>query len=167
MRKLTEGCLALAAMVVATSCATKVVRTYPGEQLSPDQVAILHCHREFGGSSVLLESVDGAVPGQGFRYAEEVELRPGEHTVQVSYTDFDSHSTSNARLTFAAEPGGRYELRGARLKSGFWSEIGKKFQSYFWPASGRWVVWVVDTRTGAVVAGKEPQQGLFKTAVAP
>lgn len=97
-------------------------------------------------------------------------MPPGEHVLQLGYTDANSRSITDARLRFTAVAGNVYEVRAARFKEGFWEELGKELKSElfsFQPAKGEWVAWMVDARSGAVLVGAAPTEGPFKTALPP
>jgi hypothetical protein len=149
--------------------ATKRMRAPGAMSQEPGSLALLVEQHEFGGSQVTIRRIDGAAlsaPSIWRGTHWEVELPPGRHVVEVSYRGSDSYSTTNAAVPFAAEAGGRYEVRATRLKEGFASELGKHLAATFWPAvKSGWIAWVVDTRTGAVVGGVEPTQSMFKSTV--
>ncbi len=164
--------LVLAALtLLATGCpVTKRLPLAAGTPSVETSATITEQH-EYGGPNLGIEAVDGRrmPPDSIWRVTRwEVELTPGAHTIEVSYFDGQSNSTQNALLPFTAEPGGHYEVRGARLKDGFWSELGTQFAASLWPfVKGNWVAWIVDTRTGTTVAGVEPEQGTFRVQVKP
>jgi hypothetical protein len=82
----------------------------------------------------------------------EAEVLPGPHIVEIACVSPEGWSISNVVLTFVAEPGHVYEIAGERVKSGFLSEL----KMHLGGGRGEWTAWLVDQQTGAVVAGKRP-----------
>lgn len=123
--------------------------------------AILVEQRGSDGFDVDVEVVDGQRVPRDSTWGStrwEIEVAPGRHSVEVSYVDGQSHSTQNATISFAAAPGGRYEIHGARIEDDI-AEPGTRIAtSLSAMARGSWVAWIVDTQTGAVVGGRKPDQ---------
>jgi hypothetical protein len=162
----------LAAVSCVLGCpATRHLRAYAGPERPADAVALLVEHHGFGEPQVSIERIDGRpLPPTSFWRGThwEVELAPGVHLVEVSYRAADSRSATNATVPCKVEGGRRYEVRAARIKEGFASELGKQLAASFWPwVEADWVAWVVDVRTGAVVGGVEPRQSAFTTTMEP
>jgi len=142
--------------LLAACGGTQKIRGYSAAAPPPEHVATLRTDG-WSGERTEVERIDG-VPVRENAPAfgnQEIELPAGMHTLEVSCPG----STRNFALSFDARPGGQYELQSTRVKDGFWSELWLHYAG----GSSRWVAWIVDTRTGDVVAGFRPEDGLFST----
>lgn len=108
-------CAALAATIVLVGCAgtpLTACRTYEGEILASDEVAVLHVVGN-RTSEVVMFDRKPVMDFPGCDYSE-IEMRPGQHEVHAMYVL--SHSvlgptgSDPVALTFEAEPGHSYEL---------------------------------------------------------
>jgi hypothetical protein len=151
-------------MVVAVGCpATKQVRLAP-ESSDPGARIVEQHDLEDGQLSIW------RVDGQSVRERNlcrridlELDVPPGRHEVECSFTSASIRSSENALLAFDATAGERYTVKARHVKQGFWTELGKRFQSNFWPAKASWTAWIEDS-SGSVVAGIRPtREGLFRT----
>src|SRR5262245_50016980 len=103
---------------MVAACSTVHRRAFSGPASASEDVALVKLRRSVNGPSAQLKLVDGvAINPQGWfvRWADEVEVLPGDHVLQIGYTDGNSHSVTDARLPFTAFAGGLYEVRAARL----------------------------------------------------
>ena len=80
------------------------------------------------------------------------------HILDVAYVDGGERSTRDAHLRFSAEPGHVYDVGATGIHTGFWSEFGKGLVG----GRGKWVAWLEDDATHAVVAGRRAS-GIFWT----
>jgi len=144
-------------LVLLVGCGgTQKIRGYSAAGPPPEHVATLRTDG-WSGERTEVERIDG-VPVRENAPAfgnQEIELPAGIHTLEVSRPG----STRNFALSFDAQAGGQYEVQSIRLKDGFWSEIWLHYAG----GSSRWVAWIVDTKSGEVVAGFRPEDGLFST----
>lgn len=103
---------------------------------------------------VVLAGVDGKRVEHGWfeEPAEEAELLPGNHVLEVGFSRGNAWSTSHILLKLKAVQWGQYEIRAATVEEGFWSQVGKAA----FGGSGEWTAWIVDLRTSVVVSGVEP-----------
>ena len=67
----------------------------------------------------------------------EIDVAPGKHRLECAYESTEMHSTQNAVLPLMAEPARQYVVKARKVKQGFWTELGKAFQSTVWPAKMR------------------------------
>ena len=114
--------------------------------------------RPLSGHYVTILSLDGAAVETPALKTQEVELSPGEHLLEVAYVSGQERSTENARLKLVAVAGRRYRVGARGIHKGFWSEMGKGLVG----GEGRWVAWIEDEETGAVVACRRAS-GVFTT----
>ncbi len=135
--KLYVFLIALTAIALS-SCAT--VRTYSGDPRPKNEIAILKgAWNEYFFTSVTghVKSVDG----QDIKSADTVEVLPGEHQVSVYLRKRSFGGIflrgKPVRFTLMAKPGHVY------LVDGNWN----------W---GNNQLWIEDTTTGEIVAGKRP-----------
>jgi hypothetical protein len=93
----------------------------------------------------------------------DLDVAPGSHVVECSYSSESMHSVGHARVRFTAEAGRRYVLRARAVKNGFWQEVGKNVLGDLGPST-TWVAWIEDEQSGMVVGGIRPtHEGLFAT----
>lgn len=154
--------LVAVALCVATSsgCGERYVRTHGQPDLQRNEVATLRTEYEFG-KELHVEWLDG-VPVV-FRPAfssQEFELRSGLHIVKVGFREGNWSSIEGAIVAFEARKGGRYEVQGARIKQGFWTEFQRAAAMY---AESSWVPWIVDLDSNEVVAGVRVEEAHFET----
>ena len=118
-------------------------------------MAVVTAKHSVWETAVFIEKVDDVpVPTRALRTQQEVEVLPGPHTLEVRYVEGDSYSTANAVVSFEARAGGRYRLRAAPARKGFWTARGKGAGG----GTDGWVTWLEDEETGAVVGGRKPHE---------
>jgi hypothetical protein len=100
----------------------------------------------FQSTHVIVQKVDGVQIDNFWDYAG-IELLPGTHTIEASYFDATSESVSNLSVTFEANAGRRYEVRGISLPT---DEI--------FALRGQWTAWIVDMESGGIVGGTPPPE---------
>jgi hypothetical protein len=154
------------AFLALTGCKStgKHVRWYDGAAMSADKISLLKVPREFDlwkTSPILtVDKIDGRpLVTNSFvgNIASEIELLPGSHELFVSYWDGNYKSTADSQIKFFAEPGDIYELHGAQRERGFSKELFQSLTFQRW----YWTCWIVDAKTGKVVAGT-PRTTPFK-----
>ena len=109
----------------------------------------------------MIERIDEVTIESGKMRAQEIDVTPGPHQVEISYQEGDTRSTSNAIVSFVAEAGRRYRVHATSLKKGFWSEFAKNAIG----GRGQWVAWIEEEPSGSVVGGKKPKIGMYNTTV--
>ncbi len=129
----------------------QVIRTYEGPARPRAEVAFLYeSNLGFGlgftPAHVTIQKIDG-VQLDTFLKNSGIELLPGTHTIETSFFDATSKSTSNASVTFEAKAGHQYEIDGTALPS----------ENSF-SLRGKWTCWIVDIGSGAVVGGAPPSE---------
>ena len=139
--------LLLAALLGTSACCTPMVHRAHSTELPRDAVAVL-LQRDH---TFVMQIDDEPAPCRR-ECCREIWLAPGPHAIGFAFADGNSRATGLARVGFVAEPGVTYELHQAGLDS-FWMILLKSFYG----GSGKWVGWVVDTRTQAVVGGVTPE----------
>ena len=93
----------------------------------------------------------------------DLDVAPGPHMVECSYSSQSMRSVGHARVSFTAEARRRYVLRAREVKNGFWKELGKNILGDLGPST-TWVAWIEDEQSGMVVGGVRPtREGLFTT----
>lgn len=158
--RLAWPCLLALVLLVGSGCgAPKIVRAYPGAERPSSEVALV---KGADGGSVAQEGlifiavVDGVRVDHGHWVWDRlggVTVEPGVHVIEVAMKRGTGNSVALLPLRFAVEAGGEYEIHGAELVETFGGELAKAFTG-----RGRWQAWVVDVRTGAVIAGAKPSQ---------
>ena len=141
-------------LFVATGCKTNsYVRWYDGPPVQTNQVALLNVQRDIWTVTLTVDKIDGQpLVTNKFvtNVTSKIELMPGEHDLWVSYRDSgDNRSTADAQITFFAEMGKAYDLRGAPLERSF----GKEFTQTLFFQHWYWTLWIVDAETKKVIAG--------------
>jgi hypothetical protein len=142
-------------LFVATGCKStgRYVRWYVGPPLETNKIALLRVQKNVLTVVLTVDKIDGlSLTKSKFmgNIASTIELMPGQHELWVSYRDSDDNrSTTDAKLSFVAEPGKIYELRGAPLERSFGKAIGQEllFQHWYWTS------WIINAETKKVVAG--------------
>jgi hypothetical protein len=142
-------------LFVATGCKTtgNYVRRYDGPPAETNKVALLKVQRDIWTVTLTVDKIDGQFLTTNKFVANvtsKIELMPGQHDLEVSYRDAnDYRSTTDRQISFFAEMGKTYELRGAPLERSF----GKAFTQALFFQHWYWTLWIVDSETQKVVAG--------------
>jgi hypothetical protein len=136
--------------LVLTGCNTNHVRWYEGSPRGTNEVALVKAQFEFLGEVAQIKSVDGTQHGGTFwrGYPHEVELLPGEHTMEVGYFNSGAESTSAIKLRFTCQAGHIYELHVAKIEKGFSHALNLALGG-----SGHYTAWIIDSNTKEVLAG--------------
>lgn len=112
------------------------MKGFDGPPRSSDEIAVVKWSNWSGG--VRVKSMNGKPPG----LASGAELLPGEHLVNLTHSANLGLTTYSATLAFEAEAGGVYKIHA---KCGSLVNCAP-----FW-------AWIVDTKDGKTIAGREPQ----------
>ena len=129
-------------------------QAYQGTPTNTNEVVLLKVQRNISFNAIV-ETIDGISLKNGKWWVDnntrEIELLPGKHDLEVAYADSNnSHSISNAPISFVAEPGRAYELHVAPLERSFTKELLTSFPGgHFW-----WTLWITDAETKKVIAGE-------------
>jgi hypothetical protein len=132
------------------------------------EVARLDEQHEWQNGDVFIWSVDEQKVRDDFssggrRLDLDLDVAPGPHVVECSYSSQTMRSVGHASVSFSAEVGRRYVLRARAVKNGFWKEIGKNILGDLGPPT-TWVAWIEDEQSGTVVGGVRPtHEGLYTT----
>ena len=157
--EVTRGRLLVVGLLVLMGCARRgIAPLYSGPERPLDQVAVLSGFEagafadeatvrilRVGRHKVSPEFL-GAAP-------RTVAVEPGAHIVDITLSRADTISDRPARIRVPMEAGGRYEIHASRIVD---------VPNHLDPSRGRfvenghWQPWVLDVRTGAVVAGARP-----------
>jgi hypothetical protein len=146
--------------IFSSGCATpNHARWYEGSPRRTNEVALLKLYEDPLHYDTFIEVIDETPIRKRFDCAfnntEEVELLPGEHSLEVSYTDTKGgHSISNGRLTLFCEAGHVYELFAASEKRSF----PKVLSTMIFGGKYGWTMWIVDDKNKKVVAGQNPDE---------
>ncbi|HEY5298677.1 MAG TPA: hypothetical protein VIK59_12225 [Verrucomicrobiae bacterium] len=138
-------------LFMATGCKTtgNYVRWYDGPPAETNKVALLKVQRDIWTVTLTVDKIDGqSLTTNKFvaNVTSKIELMPGQHELWVSYRDADDkRSTADMQISFLAEMGKTYELRGAPLESSF----GKAFTRALFFQHWYWTLWIVDAETRA------------------
>jgi hypothetical protein len=147
--------LGLVSLVALDACASTKRISLPSAQADAGEVAIVKADWEMLGRKLSIEKLDGAQVRESswkMPFVTEAEMTQGVHTMEVSFAEGRSRSTSNAVVRFDAQPGHTYQIHAAEIPESFWSEVGKAFVG----GRGSWTAWVVDASTGQVAGGRKP-----------
>jgi hypothetical protein len=129
------------------------VQWYSGPPKETNKIALLKVQRDGWTVTLTVDKIDGQPLAKGKfmgNNTAKIELLPGLHDLDVSYRDDnDNRSTSDDRISFVAEAGKTYELRGAPLERSFTKDLLQSLTFQHW----YWTVWIIDTKTQKVVAG--------------
>jgi hypothetical protein len=137
-----------------TGCKTtgRYVRWYDGPPAETNKVALLKVQRD-GNIILSVDKIDGQLLTKGehiVNTASKIELLPGHHELLVSYRDSNGNrSTRDSIISFDAEMGKSYELRGAPRERGFWKDFWQTLTWQHW----YWTLWIIDSESKNVVAG--------------
>ena len=149
--------LAVTAIIfITTGCQTtgKHVRWYDGPPAETNKIALLKVQRNVWEVVLTVDKIDEQLlTKEKFmgNNTSEIELLPGQHNLEVSYRDDNGNrSTSDAKISFSAEAGKVYELRGAPGERSF----NKAFTQTLFMQHWYWDLWIIDAETQKVVAGK-------------
>ena len=152
-------CLALG----LTGCATtgSHVVMYDGPHRSTNEVALLKVQQSVLSISAHVESVDDAPIGKGRKHlnnnTKEIELLPGTHKLEFSYSDSNGfESITNRVLTFTCKSGGVYELH----VSPFHQSFLKGLSTVAFGGRLPWTGWIIDAQSNEVIAGYRPEEPL-------
>jgi hypothetical protein len=142
-------------LFMATGCKTtgNYVRWYDGPPAETNKVALLKVQRDIWTVTLTVDKIDGqSLTTNKFvaNVTSKIELMPGQHDLEVSYRDDnDNRSITDAKISFDAEAGKIYELRGAPGERSF----GKAFTQTLFMQHWYWDLWIIDTETQKVIAG--------------
>src|SRR5262245_703309 len=145
MRAPAVSLLAISALVTACP-ATNHLSLAPHGEGAAARITEQH---DFNDGQVFIWWVDGRKVRERNlvrRVDLEIDVTPGKHVFECSYSSAEMHSTRNAALPLLAESGRVYIVKARGVKEGFWTELGKAFQSMVWPAKTGWVAWIEDGR---------------------
>jgi hypothetical protein len=122
--------------------------------LSNDKIALLQIQREFGGTNLRVDTVDGKELNKGKWYilnnTEEIELLPGNHDFKVGYNDSNGgQSISDFPISFNAETNKVYQMQAARAEISF----GRSLSLAAFGGRFEIMLWITDEATDKVVAG--------------
>jgi hypothetical protein len=143
------------AVALSACTTTKRVSLVPAGVGGAEQGAIVKADWETLGRKLSIEKIDGKQirePSWQMPYITEAQISPGVHTIEVSFYEGSSRSTSNAVLKFYAQSAATYQIHAADIPQSFWAEFSKALVG----GEGHWTAWAVDTKTGEVVAGRKP-----------
>lgn len=117
--KLNKLLLSLMILVFLASCSTPIYKLYSGKLLPDEKLAVLVKSSNVEGS-ILVELVDGAKPpgtalfyGSWFDQGFRIELKPGKHSLSVSYYSTEYSSRKNKTIYFDAKPGKTYQVNAS------------------------------------------------------
>jgi hypothetical protein len=144
------GAFLLCFSLALTGCASYHAQTYEGPPRGTNEVALLKAQFEFLGEKAQIKSVDETqhVGNDWKGYPHEIELLPGEHTIEVGYHGGTAQSTSAIKLKFTCQAGHVYELHVAVVNEGFAHTVGLALGG-----SGHYTAWIIDSNTKEVLAG--------------
>jgi hypothetical protein len=131
-------CSVLAVMVTGCETTGRHVQWYGGQPLSTNEIALLRLQR--GDNGVYLHV--NRINGERLDRAAEIELMPGNYQLSVAYYGIDGHSSADANISFTAEAGKTYDLRGGERKQRIPAAFGRE-----------WTIWILEAGTGKLVAG--------------
>ena len=132
------------------------IRSYNGPPLATNQIALLKVQSSISGVMLSVDKIDQQ-PVKRF-FANEIELLPGLHGLEVYYRDSSgAHSITDAKISFFAEAGLVYELRAEPVEMTLGQEIKKSLVPF---SRWRFTLWIVEAGTGKVISGTQRETPL-------
>lgn len=136
-----------------TGCATNRVATYPGGHRPLTEVAVIPYYE--AQNEIRVVSVDGRRVSSS---KADLELLPGQRTIEVVYTPPKTEHSYPVRITFLAQAGHSYALSAKVLHGrdggqGYWEG---KYQAFIYDLSP---VHEVGRSEGPAAEGPQPNRG--------
>lgn len=153
--KITFIFICLISLLAVSGCSTtgRHVQWYEGQALSTNKIALLKIQRDFGGINLRVDRINGKPLERGkhcINNTEQIELLPGLYDLSAAYSDSNRfQSISDASISFTANAGKVYEMRGALQELSFM----KGLSLVAFGGRATWFLWILDAGTGEVVAG--------------